>query len=1207
MPDFDSILSVFLATIGSYEVNSVVIALAVTVAAWTLLFGYYFSAGPEQPRWKFGGAAQHFVLLWSWFWTAISLSALVGGIGFFAWRLSNGLMLVPTAPNAPDGVIFGYALLIAFVVLVVAWLPRLLLPAHVGVREPEPPVERAAAKEESLYQPLYPGLSFGEPNQGQYQSTTVEPPVPEPVADQKLQDELVEKPRRRRGWAYAAGFAVIVVAVVGAFGFLAAPSASTSASASISGVFERFALADFAATFRGYFADSTVEDTRDVIRDDSSRFQTVSVEPREGDFSSDIDRWRPLAKQGSSGAQYKLGVMYANGRGVTRDYVEAYKWLNIAAVHNNAKAVEGRDAVVRRMTPTQIERAQNLAREEFALINAEAAFSGEVPARLTAMTRRDLVVEGQKLLNARGFNVGIADGLSGRRTQAAVREFERQKGLPETGKITPEIVARLEAQGRAGSRPESKLGPTAILAPLLPSIPSAPVRQAPRVAPATECDRLAAHPSNSVGAAGVDFARIDSDRAIAACEQARARYPEELRFQYQLGRSLHKAERHSEALTLYSKAGEQGFALAQRSVGFMYANASGVAQDLAKAANWIHQAADRCDVDAQFALGTMYSKGQGVERNEAESRRWFQTAAAQVHPDARARLQDVAGFGGGASARDDRHNLTASDYTESRYIETLLLGHESDVVDAFLRQEYPIVLETLRPLAERGEASAQTLLGYMHRAGLGVERADSAAVEWYRKAAEQDDANAQYLLGYMHQRGFGVPQYSAQALQWYRKAAGQGIAAARLGLGVMYDDAQGVPRDHDEALTHFFSAAESGLAGAQHRLAVAYEKGDGVPSDFDEALKWYRLAAAQNFVRSQYALGEMYSQGKGVPKDPDEAMKWYTLASEQGLSEAQFSLAKAFAGGRGVDRDPAEALKLYTMAADQGHAEGQVNLAFAYLKGRGVERSDREAASWFRRAAAQCNADAQYQLATLYRSGRGVEKASAAEEAKLLKLAAEQGHADALQALGVRYAEGKGVPKNPSLAFKSIQKAAALGQPEAQLDLAETYARGSESVPQDYTKAAEWYRKAALQGDSEAQHALAGLYREGFGVARSNVEAVAWYRLAAAQGHIMAQHSLATAYRLGAGIDQDATEAARLYLQAAQAGDAKSQRDLGLLYDRGEGVLQDFVQARLWLGLATDNGDAEAVAALKRLANKLTSNQVAEAERLAKDRLPSDG
>jgi TPR repeat protein len=54
-------------------------------------------------------------------------------------------------------------------------------------------------------------------------------------------------------------------------------------------------------------------------------------------------------------------------------------------------------------------------------------------------------------------------------------------------------------------------------------------------------------------------------------------------------------------------------------------------------------------------------------------------------------------------------------------------------------------------------------------------------------------------------------------------------------------------------------------------------------------------------------------------------------------------------------------------------------------------------------------------------------------------------------------------------------------------------------------------------------------------------------------------------------------------------------------------VLQDFVQARLWLGLAADNGDTEAAANLERLANKLTPSQVAESERMAKERQPNDG
>ena len=60
--------------------------------------------------------------------------------------------------------------------------------------------------------------------------------------------------------------------------------------------------------------------------------------------------------------------MYANGRGVPQDYVQAHMWFNLAEFHSSPgrvhdKAAQDRDAVAKRMTPTQIAEAQKLARE----------------------------------------------------------------------------------------------------------------------------------------------------------------------------------------------------------------------------------------------------------------------------------------------------------------------------------------------------------------------------------------------------------------------------------------------------------------------------------------------------------------------------------------------------------------------------------------------------------------------------------------------------------------------------------------------------------------------------------------------------------------------------------------------------------------------------------------------------------------------------
>src|SRR5512134_1893782 len=57
-----------------------------------------------------------------------------------------------------------------------------------------------------------------------------------------------------------------------------------------------------------------------------------------GDYKTAYRLLRPLAKQGLPEAQYSLGVMYDNGRGVQQDYAEAMKWYRKAAEQGDAPA-----------------------------------------------------------------------------------------------------------------------------------------------------------------------------------------------------------------------------------------------------------------------------------------------------------------------------------------------------------------------------------------------------------------------------------------------------------------------------------------------------------------------------------------------------------------------------------------------------------------------------------------------------------------------------------------------------------------------------------------------------------------------------------------------------------------------------------------------------------------------------------------------------
>ncbi len=114
-----------------------------------------------------------------------------------------------------------------------------------------------------------------------------------------------------------------------------------------------------------------------------------------GDYETALREFRPLAEQGDADAQFNLGIMYDNGRGVPQDYVQAVRWYRKAAEQGGAKAQDGRgvpqdyvqahmwfnlaaagsppgeshdtattnrDIVAKRMTPAQIAEAQRLAR-----------------------------------------------------------------------------------------------------------------------------------------------------------------------------------------------------------------------------------------------------------------------------------------------------------------------------------------------------------------------------------------------------------------------------------------------------------------------------------------------------------------------------------------------------------------------------------------------------------------------------------------------------------------------------------------------------------------------------------------------------------------------------------------------------------------------------------------------------------------------------
>ena len=154
---------------------------------------------------------------------------------------------------------------------------------------------------------------------------------------------------------------------------------------------------------------------------------------------------------------------------------------------------------------------------------------------------------------------------------------------------------------------------------------------------------------------------------------------------------------------------------------------------------------------------------------------------------------------------------------------------------------------------------------------------------------------------------------------------------------------------------------------------------------------------------------------------------------------------------------------------------------------------------------------------------------------------------------------------------------------------------------QDYATAFREMSVLANQGNAMAQHYLAMMYTQGQGVTQDYQEAAKWSRLSAEQGLEMAQAGLGWAYQNGRGVTQDFREAMKWYRLSAEQGNPIAQNNLGQMYGLGQGIAQDYVYAHMWFNIAASNGIENAGKIRDSIAQQMTKEQIAEAQKLARE------
>ena len=221
------------------------------------------------------------------------------------------------------------------------------------------------------------------------------------------------------------------------------------------------------------------------------------------------------------------------------------------------------------------------------------------------------------------------------------------------------------------------------------------------------------------------------------------------------------------------------------------------------------------------------------------------------------------------------------------------------------------------------------------------------AYQLVKPQAEKGDADAQFILGFLYDEGKGVPQDSAEAAKWYERAVKQGNKAARHNLGLMGDQSQ-VSKDRAEMGKWHRRAAKRGNAADRPTPGLTDGQGQ-VSKDRAGMGMWHRGAAERGNAAARSTPGLMDRQGRGIPKYSPEMEKWHRRAAEPETSAAQSRLGLAEAQDQ-VSKDRAEMGKWHRGAAEQGNAASRPAPGLMDRKGRGIPKFTPEMEKWHRRA-----------------------------------------------------------------------------------------------------------------------------------------------------------------------------------------------------------------------------------------------------------------
>ncbi|KAI8969117.1 hypothetical protein BDF20DRAFT_916506 [Mycotypha africana] len=297
-------------------------------------------------------------------------------------------------------------------------------------------------------------------------------------------------------------------------------------------------------------------------------------------------------------------------------------------------------------------------------------------------------------------------------------------------------------------------------------------------------------------------------------------------------------------------------------------------------------------------------------------------------------------------------------------------------------RNYRQAFEHYQALANKGNATAQQMVGFMYATGIGnaVQRDQAKALLYHTFAAHGGDIAAEMTMGYRYLLGIGNEKSCEDALYHYKSVASKVIDYYLSGPpGGRTPPLPKVRLSEEEGGIYGYGASMMTERRSRHSVSAG---GSDKSVSIEEILQYWRYLASKQDIDAQVMLGQVYYMGtRNIPRNFNEAFTFFhqivDKASSSGkipsrnskaVGQAAGYLGQMYWRGEGVKVDEKTAFRYFQIGAELGDANSQTNLGSMYLNGiAGVAVKNKDKAiEYFKKAAEQENPHAQVNLAIEY-------------------------------------------------------------------------------------------------------------------------------------------------------------------------------------------------------------------------------------------------